>query len=168
MLARLLRCRDLLEDVDCRPVKSNGSGSRDSPQHTFTHVGVPDVPLWVLVVKRFALLAAAAHGVVLTIVAHSPADVSGGQENRHVEVAGGGVFVAVALCEREETMERGLAHLLAEGGRDEGAHSGQEGPRSGKRATNQQALMVRKATALRTLVSTPNQAGNLNGVNSTK
>lgn len=51
-----------------------------------------------LVVERLALLAAAAHGVVLTVVAHSPADVPRGQVDGHVEVARVGVFIAVTLC----------------------------------------------------------------------
>lgn len=70
----------------------------NEPQRTFTEIGVPDVPLGVLVVERLALLAVPAHGVVLTVIAHSAADVPGGQEDRHVKVTRAGVLIAVTLC----------------------------------------------------------------------
>lgn len=67
--------------------------------HTFTEVRVSDVPLRVLEVKRFALLTVASHRVVLTVIAHASAHVSGGQIHRHVKVARAGMLVAVTLCE---------------------------------------------------------------------
>lgn len=63
----------------------------------FAEIGVPDVPLRVLEVEGFALLAVAPHGVVLTVITHSPADIAGSQEDRHVKVTRAGMFVAVTL-----------------------------------------------------------------------
>lgn len=57
-----------------------------TPQPTFAEIGVPDVPLGVLEVERFALLTVAPHGVVLTVITHSPADIASSQEDRHVKV----------------------------------------------------------------------------------
>lgn len=57
-----------------------------TPQPTFAEIGVPDVPLGVLEVERFALLTVAPHGVVLTVITHSPADIASCQEDRHVKV----------------------------------------------------------------------------------
>ena len=65
---------------------------------TFTEVRIADVSLRVLVVKGSALLTAASHGVVLTVITHSSTDVSSGQVDRHVKVARAGVFIAVTLC----------------------------------------------------------------------
>lgn len=62
------------------------SPTHDISRRTFAEVGVSDVSLGVLVVERFALLTVASHGVVLTVITHSAADVPSGQENRHVEV----------------------------------------------------------------------------------
>lgn len=55
-----------------------------------------------LEVKRHALLTAAAHRVVLAVVAHTAADVARGQVHRHVEVAGARMFVAVTLCNKSK------------------------------------------------------------------
>lgn len=57
-----------------------------SQRRTFAEIGVPDVPLGVLEVERPALLTVAPHGVVLTVVTHSPTDVASSQEDRHVKV----------------------------------------------------------------------------------
>lgn len=54
---------------------------------TFTEIGISDVSLGVLVVKRLALFAAVSHCVVLTLITHSSTDVSSGQVDRHVKVA---------------------------------------------------------------------------------
>jgi hypothetical protein len=72
----------------------NGGTSR----RTFTEIGVPDVPLRVLEVERFALFTVAPHGVVLTVITHSPADVASSQEDCHVKVTRAGMFIAVTFC----------------------------------------------------------------------
>lgn len=86
------------------------------PPRTFTEVRIPNVPLRVLVVERFAALTVAPHGVVLTVVTHPSADIAGGQVNRHVEVARAGMFVAVALCGKRPASRKGLFNLLTDGG----------------------------------------------------
>lgn len=88
----------------------------DISQRTFTEIGVSDIPLGVLVVERFALLTVASHGVVLTVVTHSPADVPSGQENRHVKVTGAGMFVAVAFCMTRTMSRTKLLNIFTNGG----------------------------------------------------
>lgn len=51
----------------------------------------------VFVVERFAYLTVASHGVVLTVITHSSADISRSQIHRHVKVTGCRVAVTVTL-----------------------------------------------------------------------
>lgn len=53
-----------------------------------------------LVVEGAALLALAAHGVVLAVVAHASAGIAGHHVHGHVEVARRGVLVALTLWEK--------------------------------------------------------------------
>lgn len=64
---------------------------------TLADVGVSDVSLWMLEVKRFTLLAVVSDRVVLTFVTNSAADVSRRHEHGHVEVTRVRVLVAVTL-----------------------------------------------------------------------
>lgn len=86
-------------------------------QRTFAEIGVPDVPLGVLEVEGFALLAVAPHGVVLTVITHSPADIASSQEDRHVKVTRAGMFVAVTLCMTRPMSRRRILNLFTNGGR---------------------------------------------------
>lgn len=65
---------------------------------TLADVGVPDVPLWMLVVKGLALLAVAPGRVMEAVVTNPPAHVGRGHKGGRVEVAPVRVLVAVTLC----------------------------------------------------------------------
>lgn len=86
-------------------------------QHTFAEIGVPDVPLGMLEVERLALLTVAPHGVVLTVITHSPTDVSSSQEDCHVKVARAGMFVAVTFCGTRPMSRIRILNLFTNGGR---------------------------------------------------
>lgn len=66
------------------------------------HVGITNILGGILVVERFAELAVAPHGVVLTIVTDPTTGVACGQIHSHIEVALVRMFVAVALCGNSE------------------------------------------------------------------
>lgn len=75
--------------------------------HTLTYADsrVPDVLDGVFVVEGFARLTVASHGVVLTVVTHSSAEVARGQKHRHVKVAQGRVAVTVALWKERRSFQ---------------------------------------------------------------
>lgn len=73
---------------------------------TLTDVGIPQVSLRVLEVEGLALLTVASHGVVLAVVAHSPAGVPRRHVHSHVEVALAGVAIAVALCDKDRKQSK--------------------------------------------------------------
>lgn len=73
-------------------------------QLTFTDAGVPQVTVGVLVEVLGTLLALSPHCVVLTVVAHSSAHVAGRQINGQVEVARGGVVVALTHCQTQDNV----------------------------------------------------------------
>lgn len=87
----------------CRPCTETRGPvwcSRVRGQLTLADVGVPQVSVRVLVVEGRALLALSADGVVLTVLAHAAAHVARRHVHGQVEVARGGVLVALALWER--------------------------------------------------------------------
>lgn len=59
-----------------------------------------------LEVEGLALLAVVSHGVVLAVVAHSPAGVPRRHVHSHVEVALAGVAIAVALCDKDRKQSK--------------------------------------------------------------
>lgn len=74
---------------------------------TLADVGVSDVSLWMLVVKRLALFAVVSGGVVETVVANSSADVSWSHVHGHVKVTRVRVLVTVTLCGRHGNRTKG-------------------------------------------------------------
>lgn len=69
---------------------------------TFTDVGVSQVSVGVLVEERGTLLALPAHGVVLAVVAHASANVTGWNVHGEVEVTRQGMAIALASWKKEK------------------------------------------------------------------
>lgn len=67
---------------------------------TLADVGVPQVPVLVLVVERRTLLTLSPNRVVLTVIAHASAHVARRHVRGHVEMTRRGMLVTLALCKR--------------------------------------------------------------------